>query len=303
MCKKIVFSNEWFNGAHYIKKSGGHYAFTVYGLLQYITPYDGRVIISLDGIRECLGMNKTTRDNTKNLKDALKFLIENSMIRLYKSYHSEEVIDCDFDNLKCKTFLFLEVVNMPDNRMTLIDYNEFTSIVIKGSLSISQRMAMLCYFSAIISHINSVTKVAFPKIKLLKEEAYIGRESTCISFNNSLSDMGILIFGNAGVKSRGQGSTTGESDGYVSNTYARPQHEAQLQERLKNMQETHRANHISSEKRKIGNRKRGLSTQIRWAKMALKEFVDNDEMDKAELKRVEIKALEAEYNILKEKTS
>lgn len=294
----MVYDNEWFYGAHYIEKSGGHYAFAIYGLLQHLEPYNNKIVISLDAIRDCLGFDKNTRDTTKHLKDGLKFLLEHKMVGSYTDFYMNKDIDINFSTLKGKSTLFLKIINKPQSRFTLIKDSEFDVIAINNDMSPSRKFAMLCYFSTIVSHINKDEKVSYPKMELLMKEAKIGRYSTCTEFNNKLVELGVLIYGNAGVKSQIASNKTGERSGYVSNTYARPENEFELQERLHKMQETNRANHISEEKRAKGNKARSIWKSWYHANKRLEGYINTGNIAKIEEEKIKIRICEAEYKVL-----
>lgn len=296
MCKMINFSNEWFHGAHYIEQSGGHYAFAIYGLLQYIAPYGGRIVTSIDMIREYFSMSEDSRTHMKHLKNGIKFLYEQEMIEFYSNPLMTNKIECDVDMIKGKSMLFIKLINLPQNRMTLIKQTEFEKIIDDVTLSSNTKMEMLCYFSAIISHININENVSYASMELLKTEAKIGRYSTCISYNKKLVEIGIMIYGNAGTKSRNTNSKcTGEANGNVSNTYARPEHQFELDQYIHNMQESQRAFQTSEEIREKGRKSTSLKMRINNARKRLAKYTDQKDID---AEKANLLSLEAQYRAL-----
>ena len=297
MCKMISFSNQWFIDSHYLGETDVcHYAFAVYGLLQYIEPYHGAIVTSIDMIREYLSISEDSKAYMKHLKSAIKFLHDKEMIEFYSDIYMQEKIDCNIDRFKGKTFMYIRLINRPKDRMTLIKFTEFERILKESTLTSNAKMEMICYFSTIICHLDVKRKVSYPKLARLKDIARIGRYSTCTAYNNKLQDMGIMLYDNAGVKSRNYDAKgTGEDNGYVSNTYARPEHELELNQYIQQLRETHRAREVSKQKRSRGNTLKSIAMSIYHAKNRLEEYT-NEEDIKAE--KANIRRLEAQYKAL-----
>ena len=212
--RNIKFSNEWFHGAHYIEERGGHYAFAIYGLLQYIAPYSGRIVTSIDMIREYFSMSDDSRTYMKHLKNGIKYLYDKEMIEFYSNPHMKEKIDFDVTMIKGKTPLYIRVINMPKTRLTLIKYTEFERIMDDITLSSNTKMEMLCYFSTIISFMNPDKHCCNPSLDTINKVAKVGRISTCIKYNDKLKAMGLIMYTHKRTK--------GESiRGNASNIYTR----------------------------------------------------------------------------------
>lgn len=298
MCKMIAYSNEWFRGSHYIEESGGHYAFAVYGLLQYIAPYNGKIVTSLDAIREYFCISEDSRAHMKNLKSGIKYLHDKNMIEFYSNPYMKEKIDFDITMIKGKTLLFIRLANMPKNRLTLIKYSEFERILEDIKLNSNTKMELLCYFSAIISYTDVERNVSYPSLNVLNNASKVGRISTCIMYNNMLQDMELIVYDNAGVKVRNDmPSETGEDNGYVSNTYGRPEFKDAVDAYIQQLRNTHRAYHEADHKKKRANTLRSLAKKISNSKKRLEAYTNEDDI-KAE--RANLKSLEAQYRALKD---
>lgn len=75
--------------------------------------------------------------------------------------------------------------------------------------------------------------MAFPSFDTLQEEVQIGRRENCVKYNEVLRDMGLMVYGNAGVFSI-------DGQGGVSNTYARAEYSAELDGEISRLSDTHR---------------------------------------------------------------
>lgn len=270
----IPYDNEWFYGNHHCK-NGGHYAFALYGALQYITPYseESNTMFCMDMIKSLIRIEEDNRTHMKHLKEALKYLHEQELIKFYLSALSQEEVEVDTEKLKGKTLLYVRL-NVPTSRMTLIKYTDIEKILFFNEDEPIHKLMMYSQFGAIIYHINQERKIAFPSLKQIGLEANIGSETTVIKFNRRLVELEVLIYKNAGTKSRTNSNVTGESNGNVSNTYARPEHQFQLDMHITKEQEEHRAKAQGDAVRVKGNDKRRYQTTIYHARKAIANTTD-----------------------------
>ena len=164
-------------------------------------------------------------------------------------------VECDLKNAKTGQVLYMRVGELPTVGYTQITIDELNTIMSSPNVKAKQKAQMLSHFMAIVSHIDTNTKVAFPSFDTLQEEAQLGRREKCKQFNETLKEMGLLVYGNANVVNI-------DNTGYVANTYARAKHEAELKAELTRVRETHnwRRNEIS--KYQIADTKRSLKQKI-----------------------------------------
>lgn len=274
MCKMIPYDNEWFYGKHHCK-NGGHYAFALYGALQYITPYsqESSTMFCVDMIKSLMGIDEDNRTHMKHLKEALKYLHSQNLISFYLTPFSPQKATVDLDKLKGKTLMYVRITT-PTSKMTLIKYTDIEKILFLNQDEPAHKMMMYSQFGAIISHINQNSKIAFPALRQIGIEAYIGSDTTVIKFNKRLVELGVLIYKNAGTKSRQFSTLTGEANGNVSNTYARPENQFELDAHIAKEQEEQRALLQGEERRAKGNSKRRYKTTISQARKAIANTTD-----------------------------
>lgn len=296
MCKMIAYSNEWFYGAHYIEESGGHYAFGIYGLLQYIAPYSGRISTSLDEIREYFSMSEDSRTYMKHLKNGIKYLYDKEMIEFYSNPHMKEKIDFDVTMTKGKTPLYIRIINIPKIRYTLIKHTEFERIIDDEVLNANTKLELLCYFSSIICYTDVKRNISYPSLNALNTASKVGRLSTCSKYNDMLQDMEIIVYDNAGVKVRKkEPSETGEDNGYVSNTYGRPEYKHEVDKYIQQLRDTHRAKELKKTDKNRANELRRYATSLRHARNRLANYTNEEDIKK---EKANIRRLEALYKAL-----
>lgn len=265
MDKMICYDNEWFTGAHYIKE-GGHYAFAIYGYIQYQAPYSKNITTSLDDIATVFGMGIGRRLTLSKLKDAIKFLQQKGMVELYTEHRFKEVADSRYiDTLKGKSSLYIKIKNEPKERYTLIKYEEFEKILFEEDITANLRVELMCYFSAIIFHINDNTKICFPAINLLNSEACVGKDSTCTTHNKRLVDMKLIAYKSVGYTHY----KTGEQLPYH---YSRPEHALLLQAEIEAKRAIYRVHALSQTKTDIVNEMRRQANKITKGKQKLERM-------------------------------
>lgn len=183
----IAFSNEWFSGQHRIEEAG-HYPFAIYGLLHYIEPMCGGIATTIENILLWFNMETTKRRNLDKIKDALKYLYEQDIIVFYEDIKHTIPASIDIDTIKGRTPLYIGIKERPQGKYTLINFSEFEKLLLDEEHKGNAKVELMCYFSAIIFHINNETKRAFPSLNALKSEACVRRLDTCSKYNDFLMD-------------------------------------------------------------------------------------------------------------------
>lgn len=286
----LIYSNEWFTGAHYIEESG-HYPFTVYGVLQYFENCDNNVVISLNGIMSFIGMRET-KENLAKLKECIRYLHKKHLIEFYSDIHFKYLTNCNIDRVKGKTLLHIKLINMPDSKFTLIKTSELIAIMSDTDLKASVKAELYVYFCCIMSFFNQTTKVAHPTLDTLNKTAIVGKESTCTTHNRRLKALGILIYDNAGYKNIKSGIAT-------SNTYTRPEFQFELDESIGKKQKNHRSVIFGERLKEITKEKQSISAKLRHRERDYQSFI-NDNLPPPPSLEMEIKALMTAYKELDE---
>ncbi|MDU6855072.1 MAG: hypothetical protein ACLSH8_15595 [Zhenhengia sp.] len=254
MKKNIIATNEWFKNRHLLKQ-GGWYALAIYMILQKMQQYDGKIIVSIGELIAYMMADRKNETIVQHIKDAINFLVQEKFIVLYQNIHMTQSVECDLKNTKTGQALYMRIGELPAIGYTQITVDELNTIMINPKLKAKQKAQILSYFMAIISHIDTKTKVAYPSFDTLQEEAQVGRREKCKQFNEELKDMGLLVYGNAGVANI-------ERTGFVSNTYARAEHEVELKTELMRMRETRDWKIDEIRKYRITDMKRSLKQRI-----------------------------------------
>lgn len=266
----LVATNEWFRNKHLLEK-GGHFALGIYMILQKMQQLDGKIIVSIGELIEYMMADRKNETVVQYVKEAIAFLAQEKLIVLYGDIHMTEIIECDLKNAKTGQALYIKIGELPKVGYTQITIDELNTIISNQNLKAKQKAQMLSYFMAIISHIDAKTKVAFPSFDTLQDEAQIGRRDNCKQFNETLKEMRLLVYGNAGV-------TNLDNTGCVANIYARAEHEAELKAKIMRLRETqswksreiikyHNADMKRSLKQKINN----LQKKAEQEKLTMKE--------------------------------
>lgn len=254
MKKNIIATNEWFKNRHLLKQ-GGWYTLAIYMILQKMQQMDGKIIISIGELIEYIMADRKNETVVQHVKEAITFLVQERLIVLYGDIHMMKPVECDLKNTKTGQPLYIRIGELPTVGYTQITVDELNTIMSKPKLKAKQKVQILCYFMAIVSHIDKDSKVAFPSFDTLQEEAQIGRREKCKQFNEELKDMGLLVYGNAGV-------TNIDSTGCVANIYARAEHEAELKAEIMRKRETHSWKRNEAHKYEVANMKRSIKQQI-----------------------------------------
>lgn len=254
MKKNIIATNGWFRDRHLLKQ-GGWYALAVYMVLQKMQQMDGKIITSIGELIEYMMADRKNETVVSSVKGAIKFLAQEGLIVLYEDIHMMKQAECDLKNAKTGQALYMRIGELPTREYTQVTVDELNTIMSNPRLKSKQKAQVLSYFMAIISHVDTKTKIAFPSFDALQEEAQIGRRDNCKQFNEVLREMGLLIYANAGV-------VRVDGEGRVSNTYARPQHRAELDADIERLRQTHRRNYSELEKYDKADMKRSLKQKI-----------------------------------------
>lgn len=254
MKKNIIATNEWFKNRHLLKQ-GGWYSLAIYMILQKMQQFDGKIIISVGELIEYMMADRKNETVVQHVKEAITFLAQEKLIVLYEDIHMTKLVECELKNAKTGQSLYMRVGGLPTVGYTQITIDELNTIMSSPNVKAKQKAQMLSYFMAIVSHIDTNTKVAFPSFDTLQEEAQLGRREKCKQFNETLKEMGLLVYGNANVFNI-------DNTGYVANTYARAKHEAELKAELTRVRETHNWRRNEINKYQIADTKRSLKQKI-----------------------------------------
>lgn len=254
MKKSIIATNEWFKNRHLLKQ-GGWYALVIYMILQKMQQFDGKIITSIRELITYMMADNKNETIVQHIKDAINFLVQERLIVLYQNIHMTQSVECDLKNAKTGQALYIKIGELPTVGYTQITVDELNTIMSNQNLRVKQKAQILCYFMAIVSHIDKASKVAFPSFDTLQDEAQIGRRENCIKFNETLKDMGLLVYGNANVANI-------DNIGLVANTYARAEHEAELKAELMRLRETRNWKRKEIVKCQNADMKRSLKQRI-----------------------------------------
>ena len=249
----LIATNEWFKGDHIIEQ-GGHYALAIYMILQKMQQMDGKIITSIGELIAYMMADRKNETLVSSVKGAIYFLAQEKFIVLYDDIHMTTTIVGDLKNAKIAQALYIKIGELPKVGYTQITVDELNTIMESKGLKAKKKVQMLCYFMAIVIHIDAKTKVAFPSLDSLRDIVGIRKES-CKEFNEMLQDMGLIVYYNAGVLRI-------DGEGRVSNTYARAEHRAELETEIKRLRQTHRRNHSELEKYQIVDMKRSLKQKM-----------------------------------------
>lgn len=254
MKKNIIATNEWFKNRHLLKQ-GGWYALAIYMVLQKMQQYDGKIIVSIGELIAYMMSDRKNETVVQHVKESINFLVQEKLIMLYEDIHMTKSAECDLKNAKTGQALYMRIGQLSTVGYTQITIDELNTIMSSPNVKAKQKAQMLSYFMAIISHIDTESKVAFPSFDTLQDEAQIGRREKCKQFNEELKEMGLLVYGNAGV-------TNIDNTGCVANTYARAEHEAELKAEIMRMRETRNWKSREIMKYQNADMKRSLKQKI-----------------------------------------
>ncbi|MDU6975893.1 MAG: hypothetical protein E6370_16530 [Clostridiales bacterium] len=250
----LVATNEWFRNKHLLEK-GRHFALGIYMILQKMQQLDRKIITSIGELIEYIMADRKNETVVQYVKEAITFLAQEGVIMLYEDIHMTKMIECDLKNAKTGQALYIKIGELPTVGYTQITTDELNTIMSNQNLKAKQKVQMLSYFMAIVSHIDAKTKVAFPSFDTLQDEAQIGRREKCKQFNEELKDMGLMVYGNANIANI-------DNTGCVANTYARAEHEADLKAELMRLRETQSWRHKEIVKYQNADMKRSLKQRI-----------------------------------------
>lgn len=287
----LPISNNWFNGKGYLSL-GGHTAFCSYVQILKRRGLDRTSIISMDILMEELNLSKGSTNSRQQLLDSLVFLHENRLIRFFNDIRlTSELSDLEMRSLKLNKILYcsLPVIS---SEFSLLRVDEVQAIL-SADLKVSDKKGLLATFGCLVSHINNSTKICYPTMDLIKLEAKIGRTETCSKYIETLVDLGLIIYDNAGVR------TYMNEDGVISvhnlsNTYARPEDKELLQCSIDTLRERANFKPISKNRKKLANEKRSITQKINNLKKTA--FAENRPY--TELESAQIQAWVFRYNAI-----
>lgn len=280
----LVATNEWFRNEHLLEK-GGHYALTIYMILQKMQQLDGKIVVSIGEVITYMVADRKNETMVSNVKGAMEFLAQEELIMLYEDIHMSKAIKCDLKNVKTGQILYIKIRELPTAGFTQITIDELNTIMSIPKIQAKKKAQILSYFIAIVMHIDAKTKLAFPSFDKLQEETRIGRRDNCKRFNETLKEMGLLVYGNAGVANM-------ENTGYVANTYARAEHEAELKTEIMRLRETKTWKRNEIQKYHNADMKRSLKQKIN----RLQQKAEQGELKVKEQRQLD--ELQEQYNQL-----
>lgn len=252
--RQIPFSNEWFSGQHRIAEAG-YYPFAIYGLLWYIEPMDVGIATTIENILLWFKMETTKRRNADKIKEALKYLHEQGIIVFYEDIQHTIPASIDIDQIKNRTPLYIGIKERPQEKYTLIRFSEFKKLLLDEVHTGNAKVRLMCYFGAIISHINSQSKYCYPSLDVLHNVACISRTDTCSEYNLFLMDeLKMIMFQSSGVINQDTGKP-------LPTVYVRYEDEDVLEAEMTRQRGTH--NDLKRERLKRENTKARTSISVK----------------------------------------
>lgn len=285
----LPISNEWFRGNGYLSL-GGHSAFCSYIQILKRRGLDRISIISMDILLDELNSPRSSALTKKQLLTALIFLHENKLIKFYKDFNlKKEVTDLEMNSLKLTNILYCSLPVISSD-FSLLRVDEVQAIL-NAELKTSEKKGLLATFGCLVSHINNKSKICYPSMDLIRQEAKIGRSETCSKYIKLLVDLGLIIYDNAGVRSyiTEDGSVSVHN---LSNTYARPEDRELLQCSIDTLRERANFKPFSKNRKKLINEKRSITQKIN----NLKKTVFVEERAYTNIEAAQIKAWAYRYN-------
>lgn len=289
----LPITNEWFRNSCYLSK-GGHTAFCSYVQILKRRGLDRISIINMEILLIELGLNKSSTHVRNQLSNSLAFLCKHKLINFFKDFKQEEQLTPDdVLHLKVSEIVYCSIPIISD-RFTLIRVNEVQTIFNSDNKT-SDKKALLAVMATLLSHINDKTKICYPSMELLIQEAKIGKLDTCSKLIEKLSSLGLIIYDNAGVRSYLQ------EDGSIclhqlANTYARPEDRELLECSINTLRERANFKPVSKKRKVMINEKRSITQQIN----NLKKTVHASQRDFTDIEIAYIQFLANKYNQINE---